>query len=349
MKRFIITESEKSEIRKMYGLINEQTGGIVPQLAIKAISEIEKKFSFMDSGQIKGANYTGSEKLGVMSQYIKDTIGFDCWNTLSDVFKAQIYSYCFQADTDSPYKMKFIAGLANAIDPNIDRSTIVRKPLNDPNVQKAINTIKTNCNNINSYYRNYVSIVDQQYKSSDYNDNYKYIWKYRPTAIERIMNGEDFIQVLKDWEKSFNSQQNQGQQNNQTNNNTINVSRGSIINYTTSEYTDLNELNKEFKTKVRNLITQNGNKNYLVKKFEITNSNYKCSATIILSETKEKGFNAFSVLFNPSGTPQTSLNNALSKNPGSEKIGKPKTINLKNSDGSTTSYECHLVGIPLNN
>jgi hypothetical protein len=286
MKRFLITEEDKKSILSMYGLINEQTGGIVPQLAIKAISEIEKKFSFMDSGQIKGANYTGSEKLGVMSQYIKDTIGFDCWNKLSDVFKAQIYSYCFQADTDSPYKMKFIAGLANAIDPNIDRSTIVRKPLNDPNVQKAIDTIKTNCNNINSYYRNYVSIVDQQYKSSDYNDNYKYIWKYRPTAIERIMNGDQIDKVLNDWSNSFTNQ-NQGQQSGS------NISINQNLPATKKSLDDLYKINKDFfiknsgsySLKTFRLKVENNNLNY---KLEATpNQNgYKMLAFIVGDEAK---------------------------------------------------------------
>ena len=55
----------------------------------------------------------------------------------------------------------------------------------------------------------------------------------------------------------------------------------------------------------------------------------------------------FSVLFNPKGDPQTSLENALSKNPGSEKIGVSKTINLKNSDGKIVPHEYHLIGIPL--
>jgi len=203
MGKFIITEEEKKSIRGLYEL-NEQTSGFsIPPLVINAISKIEAKYSFMDANgiDINGKKYTGKEMLSVMQSYINDTIGLDCWNNMSDKLKAQIYSYCFQADTSIPYKMKFIAGLANAIDSKISRGSIVKKRIDDPNVQSAIKLIKDNCNNINSYYDNYLKVIDEQYKSSDYNNNYKYIWQYRPIAIDRIMGGADINVVLSDWGK----------------------------------------------------------------------------------------------------------------------------------------------------
>jgi hypothetical protein len=115
--------------------------------------------------------------------------------------KAQIYAFCFQADGDVPYKLKIIAGLANAIDSNVVRKDIVGKPLSDPAVQRAIQIIKNNCENINSYYDKYLSILDTQYKSMDYNDNYKNIWKFRPIAIEKIMSGQDVNKTLGEWSK----------------------------------------------------------------------------------------------------------------------------------------------------
>jgi len=203
MGKFIITEEEKKSIRGLYEL-NEQTSGFsIPPLVINAISKIEAKYSFMDANgiDINGKKYTGKEMLSVMQSYINDTIGLDCWNNMSDKLKAQIYSYCFQADTSIPYKMKFIAGLANAIDSKISRGSIVKKRIDDPNVQSAIKLIKNNCSNINDYYDNYLKVIDEQYKSSDYNNNYKYIWQYRPIAIDRIMGGADINVVLSDWGK----------------------------------------------------------------------------------------------------------------------------------------------------
>lgn len=203
-KKFIISESEFNTIRGMYGLVNEQSSSFsIPQSAIKAISEIESVFSYMSGGKIQGKKYSGDEMVGVMEKYVKDTIGFDCWNNMFDLMKGQIYSFCFQADTSIPYKMKFIAGLANAIDPSISRGDIVGKPLKDPNVQNAINVIKKNCSFIDHYYYDYMRIMDNQYLSMDYSDNYKNIWKYRPTAISRLMNGESWSKVKEDWKSSL--------------------------------------------------------------------------------------------------------------------------------------------------
>jgi hypothetical protein len=203
-KKLIISESEINTIRGMYGLVNEQSSSFsIPQSAIKAISDIESVFSYMSGGKIVGKKYSGDEMVGVMKNYVKDTIGFDCWNNMFDLMKAQIYSFCFQSDTSIPYKMKFIAGLANAIDPSISRGDVVGKPLKDPNVQNAINVIKKNCTFIDYHYYDYMRVMDNQYSSMDYNDNYKNIWKYRPTAITRLMNGESWDKVKEDWKLSL--------------------------------------------------------------------------------------------------------------------------------------------------
>jgi hypothetical protein len=201
MKLFI-AEEEKNNILNMYGIINEQTEDFsVPQGAIDAVRSIESKFSYMKDGVINGRTFKGDEKVNMLRNYMSETIGLDCWNNMSSKLKAQIYAFCFQADGDVPYKLKIIAGLANAIDSNVVRKDIVGKPLSDPAVQRAIQIIKNNCENINSYYDKYLSILDTQYKSMDYNDNYKNIWKFRPIAIDRIMSGQDVDKTLGEWSK----------------------------------------------------------------------------------------------------------------------------------------------------
>ncbi len=201
MKLFI-TEKEKNNIRSMYGIISEQTQQFeVPQGAIDAVKNIEAKFSYMSKGKINGRTFKGNEKVGMLQKYMTDTIGLDCWNNMSTKLKSQIYAFCFQADGDVPYKLKIIAGLANAIDSSIIRKDIVGKPLTDPAVQRAIQVIKNNCQNINSYYDRYLAVLDQQYKSMDFNNNYRNIWMYRPTAIDKIMSGEDIDKTLDDWSK----------------------------------------------------------------------------------------------------------------------------------------------------
>ena len=217
---FIIMNLQENifRIKEMMGLVVEQSGGIsIPQTVIDGISKIESRFSYMSNGKVTGHNYDGGSKVGVMSKYIHDTIGEKCWGNMSNKLKAQIYSFCFQSDTDIPYKMKFIAGLANAIDSNINRGSIVNKPINDVNVKNAIDLIKSNCSNINGFYDNYLKIIDAQYKSMDFNDNYRFIWKYRPIAIDRIMGGEDINDVLNDWEKFNNGGQTTSNQNSNQN------------------------------------------------------------------------------------------------------------------------------------
>jgi hypothetical protein len=368
MKRFIITEEEKKSILKMYGLIIENTNSLsLPHVVSNSWTapDCDALHTFQSRQEDKkdernnsvpdpnnpGQNQKESKVYGDMNALVTEKlVEFTNANIPVKVTDITItvsgmkveYKVTIDKDPKGQGFNGFTsrgAGCGSLSGAKSRGFNTVKDYLNSratTETGKSTNEIKSN---IQSSYGN---VLNFETVKTFYDDN--------------IPDGNKFLQIFYQYKSQKNpnvkSQKTinaENQKNNQTNDNTINVNRGSIINYTTSEYTDLNELNKEFKTKVRNLITQNGNKNYLVKKFEITNSNYKCSATIILSETKEKGFNAFSVLFNPSGTPQTSLNNALSKNPGSEKIGKPKTINLKNSDGSTTSYECHLVGIPLNN
>jgi hypothetical protein len=208
-KRFMISESEKNDIRKMYGLIKEQSGGgLVPQSVYDAIEKIESVYSYMDGGEIKGATYSGNTIESEFSDYIKKTIGLDNWSKINEKLRGQIYAYAFQADSGKKgMAFRWIAGLANAIDSSIKRLDVVNKQLTDPNVQNAINVIKKACKDgsINSHYNDYLNILDQQYKSGDYNNNYKYIWKYRPTAIDRFMNGEDEKSIFQDWENSFNS------------------------------------------------------------------------------------------------------------------------------------------------
>ena len=321
--------------------LNEQSSGFdVPSLVINAISKIEGKYSYMSNGVVKGNKYTGSESLGVMKRYINDTIGSDCWNNMSDKLKSQIYSFCFQADSSIPYKMKFIAGLANAIDPKISRGSIVNKGINDSNVQTAIKLIRDNCSNINSYYDNYLKVIDDQYKSMDYNNNYKYIWQYRPIAIDRIIGGADIDTVLSDWGKfiiggpTTNETKPKEKEKPQTKDNEV------MKKFVVST-TKLDDLNGLFKDEVSKYIVSNGNSNYDVDYFDVSSEDGKTITAKLDIIPNKDGYNRFSVLLNKENEPKESLNNSLSKNPGSKLI-KDGTITINNKN-----YEYHLIGIHI--
>ena len=186
---------------------SSQSGGsMVPSIVYDAIKKIESIYSFMENGKIKGATYSGNDKESYFKKYVQDTIGLDNWFKITEKLRAQIYAYAFQSDSgDGGMFFRWVAGLANAIDPSINRLSVVKHKLDDENVKNAINVIIKACKDgsINSYYDNYLKVLDQQYKSGDYNDNYKYIWKYRPIAIDRFMKGENAEKIFVDWKKSF--------------------------------------------------------------------------------------------------------------------------------------------------
>jgi hypothetical protein len=110
----------------------------------------------------------------------------------------------YQHDSgDGGMRMWWIAGLAQAIDSTIKRPLISKKPLTDPNVANAIKIIKDACKNntINSYYKQWLTVVDNQMSGtgSAHPDNYKNVWKNRPKAIERLMSGESWDVVKKEY------------------------------------------------------------------------------------------------------------------------------------------------------
>ena len=216
--KVLITEQQLRTI------LNEQSsGGLIPPLGYKIIYDIEHAYSFTTrDGKISGWDYDGTEKESFIKKYLESTIGLDNWNKLNDLFKVQLYSYMYQHDSgDGGMRMWWVAGLAQAIDPKINRDDIKYKPLTNPNVVNAIKIIKEACEDgsINSYYKKWLSVVDEQMRGtgSDHKDNYKNVWKNRPRAIERLMNGESWDVV----KKEFNSTDKQVKTDDKTKNTKI--------------------------------------------------------------------------------------------------------------------------------
>ena len=102
---------------------------------------------------------------------------------------------------------------------------------------------------------------------------------------------------------------------------------------------DLNTLNVDFKNQVSNYIKTKGDINYDVDYFDLSSEDGLTSIAKLDIVPNENGYNRFSILVNPEGKPQESLNNALSKNPGSKLI-KDGTITINNKE-----YEYHLIGL----
>lgn len=195
--------TEIFRIKQVMGLITEQaSGNLVTDDVYEAIKNIESVFSKTDkNGEIIGIAYNPRGKESNIKKAIQETIGLDDWGKMDSNLKGQIYSFMFQSDSGPMTRLRWLAGLAQAIDPKINRTNIVDKPITDSNVQSAIKLIKDNINSIN--YNKYMTVVKDQYKNiyGTINDdaNKLKIWGPRPEALDKLMNGDSWESVKKWW------------------------------------------------------------------------------------------------------------------------------------------------------
>lgn len=223
--KILITETDRKNILKLYGILNEQSqGNLVSNNVYKAIRDIESVFSYTDgSGKVFGNTFSGMEKEQNIKNAIENTIGLKTWFAIDEFTRGQIYSFMFQSDSGTTSKLRWLAGLAQSINSSINRGSIVGKPIQDSNVQNAIQLIQQSVKDgtIGNIYENYLSIVQQQYQSIsgtiNDNANRKKIWGPRPMALDKLMRGENWNDVKKWWINKINSSEltQQGQQTQQ--------------------------------------------------------------------------------------------------------------------------------------
>ena len=233
----ILTEIYR--IKQVMGLITEQNDkSLVDENVYEAIKNIESVFSFTDkNGNIKGETYTGKEKESNIKKAIEDTIGLDYWFRIKPELRGQIYSFMYQADSSENSLYRWLAGLAQSIDPNIERKNVFadKVPKRDANgkimldkygkqimeilprdkladdkksnIDKAIDTVKKAIDNDKINYPNYLNIVKQQYDKlggtpNDEQNRIK-IWGPRPEALDKLMSGESWPDVKAWWYKKI--------------------------------------------------------------------------------------------------------------------------------------------------
>jgi hypothetical protein len=222
MKKIIISESEKFEIKKMYGLLNEQyKDGFIPSKGYQIIEDIENNMG--RAKKIGGkwvpspTPHKGNELEDVIKKYIKDEnnggLTEQEWLKIDPLFRTQIYSFMFQAGSSPGKEYRWIAGLAQAIDPSLDRGKII----GDANYRKnAYNLVKQKIKDgtINGYYDKYFSKLNEQYSSltpnkgstegeiEQFKKDYEFAWKNRPKIIDEMWKGATISQMM---EKYFPS------------------------------------------------------------------------------------------------------------------------------------------------
>lgn len=322
---------------------------IVNDMAYKAVEMIESSFSYTHqyTGRIVGANYDGRAKEAVMRKYIDETIGLSNWFKINDQLRGQIYQYMFQHDSGSDKvagnpdarRNWWISGLAQAIDPTIKRPSVNEKRLDNPAVRNAINIIVNAINDgtINGYYEAYKKVLDNQYSvtGSASKDDYKNIWRYRPIAFERLMNGDSWTEVKKDWLQSITGKQSPKK---------TEVPKQENLQYIKTPYLD--SLYSKFKKFVNTERQNNPNTkiNIVFKDLKVEGDNLN----LIFSYELGTGFDTYSILFNEVGSNQETLNKAKAANPGL-RVVKNGVIKARANDQSTLKeYEFHLVGIDIN-
>ena len=341
------TAQERQPISK-----NQQINkSIVSNNAYKSVELIESTFSFTDfaTGRIIGASYDGRAKEAVMRKYIDETIGLSNWFKIGEMLRGQIYQYMFQHDSGSDKVVGapdarrnwWLSGLAQAIDPSIVRTEVNEKPLNNPKVKVAIQTIVNAINNgtINNYYESYKKVLDSQYAGtkSASKDNYKNVWKYRPIAFERLMNGESWAEIKKDWFESIKGVQSVNQQ--QTKPTTLRqVEKPELIE---SPYLDTMYI--KFKRFINNERQKNpGTKiRVIFKEFKIVDG----ELNLLFDYRLGSGFDTYSILFNEVGAKQEALDKAKLANSKLVLINTGTIRARANAQSNLKDYEFHLVGI----
>jgi hypothetical protein len=199
-----ILNEELSKIKSMMGLLNEQSSQqLISDNGYRAILTFENAKG-TPNNDLTGATSMGyninkvKSLEGIIANHIDTTISLERWFKINDLFRTQIYSFMFNADSKNTDKFKWLAGLAQSIDNTIQRPDIIGKQLNDPYVQSAIKLINKTIDSgkINGYYGRYTQVLNEQYKtisnptqSDEWNQAaQKYSWSVRVQEIESNYN-----------------------------------------------------------------------------------------------------------------------------------------------------------------
>lgn len=202
--RLIILESERNRIRKMYGLVKEQTymdkypGTLLDFCGYRAIETFEETMGD-PNGQTMGKNYFESKISDFdskISNNIQNSIGLENFNKFPPKLKMQIWSFMFNGTDASQGTFKWLAGLSQAM--NMDkfkddktaqdyRINVAKKGTKEYN--DTISQISNFNGSWDSVFSNYLTVLDKQYMSTAVNNNkqgsYENSWKYRPGNLNK--------------------------------------------------------------------------------------------------------------------------------------------------------------------
>lgn len=355
-RKFVLTESEVNEIRKMYGLVSEQNklmqsydGTLLNFCGYRAIEKFEETFGNA-SGQSMGDDYFEG-KLEDWEKYIRanieDSIGLDVFDKFPEKLKMQIWSFMFNTPDAENKQYRWLAGLAQAVNAKkLTNSNIAAKYRlavmnpNSPEHQQAITDIRNYKDKWENILNTYLTVLDTQYKSIALNNNkggsYRNSWSIRPSYLNNFYD-----------ECSNNKSPKQvTQTSNIATQKKPSTSEQQITFHVEDSKTrqGLDNLYKKFKEFVNSRIEESGAK-YDFKDFQVKTLD-KIHFAITLVPSKE-GYDRMTILFNEVGKPTESLNRAMElnkdRNPKILKKGVIRGI-LDTDTQNVEDFEYHVVG-----
>ena len=201
------------KVRKMlddagYDAINkyEDNDGCVTLISGKTGEDVN---DYKKAG-CNGYNPGNDSKEAIIKSRILKNIGLDVWSKIPPVFRMQIYSFMYNADsssdTDGGDKLRWISGLAQAVK-NETAQYRVSLRSNKVLLAQATSYIKgLSTSDFETAYPQYLKVLDEQYQSisnTEYNSRianndikwanyykaaYPLTWKERPYKIETYYN-----------------------------------------------------------------------------------------------------------------------------------------------------------------
>ena len=338
-KRLIITESERSQILNLYGVLQEQKyisdyskldGNLLDFCGYRAI-EVFEETKGNEFGKSMGNNYFETSFRNyenLISKRIDETIGLNIFSKFPPKLKMQIWSWMFNSTDASNGTNKWLAGLSQAMNPQVSNPQSYRlSVMQDPT--KAITEIQNFKGDWNQVYSSYLNVLDQQYKSTASNNkkqgSYDNSWKFRPTDLDKLYDECPQTKPLENKAKTA-------------------VEPSTDQSLTRNIFTsgqNFKELNEKFKGWDLRL---DGEK-YKIKEVRLTEKNNELTVSAVLIPD-QNGSSKLRFLGNPITELKgnRSVDRALEKNPGS-KILKSGTAELTNTSGQKESYEFHILGL----
>lgn len=198
MKKFIITESEKKEIRTLYGILSEQEikkckkcignyTGELDKCGFYAVERFEENYGTA-TGESMGDDYfegTYSVKDKLISERLNKYIP-KAWSSMTKKTKMQIWSFMFNSDSESGNDhFRWLAVLYLTANNSISEfdEQLTMEIINNKDSQKWNEAIKLVNSTTNWDYTKLLKMIDGQYKT--YNPvKYLKTWSYRPKYLD---------------------------------------------------------------------------------------------------------------------------------------------------------------------